>query len=82
MSLREFNRTNLKNAIECSSNYRPVIFCSTSMTAIGMLLMVAGTVVILIDHVELGPPQYDREYERYVGSSLAHIIGEYDIVSL
>lgn len=75
MPVRELNRANLLEAVKCSSNYQPIIFCSISLIGIGMLLVVAGAIVVLIDHVELGPPQYDREYERYVGSSLAHIVG-------
>lgn len=75
MSLADLNRANLIKAVECSSNYRPIIFCSISLTTVGMLLIVAGAVVMLIDHIELGPPQFDKEYERYVGSSLAHIVG-------
>lgn len=75
MTFRELNRTNLKEAVECSANYRPIIFCSASLIAVGLLLVVAGGVVMFIDHIELGPPHYDSEYERYVGSSLAQILG-------
>ena len=67
----------LINAVKHRANYKPIIFCSISLAAIGMLMVVLGMVIMMIDHVELGPPHYDSQYERYEGSNLAHITGKF-----
>jgi hypothetical protein len=72
----EIDRENLKRAVSHPANFRPIIFCTISLLAIGVVMVILGAVVLLIDNIELGPPQFDEEYERYQGSSLAHIIGE------
>lgn len=41
-------------------------------------MVVLGIVIVLVDHVEMGPPQFDTQYERYAGSSLFHILGGYE----
>lgn len=58
------------------AKYKPIIFCSVFLVAIGILMVIFGIIVLLIDHVELGPPVFDNEYERYSGSSLFHIVGK------
>ncbi|CAA3006445.1 Hypothetical predicted protein [Olea europaea subsp. europaea] len=64
----------LRQAIRDPSNYKPIIFCTMSMVAVGIIMAVFGLVLVLLDHIELGPPQYDSEWERYNGSSLPGII--------
>ena len=78
----EMDRENLKRAVEHPANLRPIIFCTISLLAIGVIMLIFGIVVVLIDNIDLGPPHFDEHYERYVGSSLAHIIGECSIGSL
>lgn len=68
--------TSLKRAFKLPTNYNPIIFCTISLVAIGVVIIMTGAIIILVDHIELGPPHYDQEYERYVGSSLAQILGE------
>lgn len=52
------------------------------MIAIGSLVLVAGIVVIVIDHIELGPPQFDEQFERYSRSSLAQTLGKHPAKAL
>lgn len=63
-------------AVRHPANYKAMIFCSVTLITVGILMILLGIVVLLIDHVELGPPHYDQQYSRYVGSSLAPIVGE------
>lgn len=63
-------------AVKHRSNHKPIIFCSLTLVAVGILMTIFGILVLLLDHAELGPPVYDSQYERYQGSSLAHILGE------
>jgi len=67
----------LLGAVKHPANHKPLIFCSMSMVAVGMLMVVFGGVIMLLDHVEMGPPHFDSQYERYAGSSLAHILGKF-----
>ena len=64
-------------AVRYPGNYKPIIFCTISMVAIGILMLVLGLVLVLLDHIEMGPPHFDALYERYEGTSLPGIIGEY-----
>lgn len=66
----------LIQTVKHPANYTPLIYCSASLIAAGMLIVVFGLAIMLIDHIELGPPHYDPEYERYVGANLAHIVGK------
>lgn len=66
----------IMEAVRHRANHKPIIFCSLSLVAVGILMSVFGVIVLLLDHAELGPPVYDSQYERYAGSSLAHILGE------
>lgn len=69
------------SANSLSSNCRldnliPISLCASSMIAIGSLMLAGGVVVMIFDHMELGPPQFDEQYERYSGSSLSEIVGK------
>lgn len=66
----------LKRAFKHPSNYKPIIFCTISLVAVGILMLIFGILVLLLDHIEMGPPHYDTQYERYQGSSMAHILGK------
>lgn len=74
---QEMDRENLTRAMRHPANFKPIIFCTISLLAIGVIMVIFGIVVVVIDNIELGPPHYDSQYERYVGSSLAHIIGKH-----
>lgn len=67
----------LARAVKHPGNYKPIIFCSVSLIGIGLLMVVLGIVLLLLDHIELGPPVYDPEYERHEGTSLATVMGKY-----
>lgn len=68
--------SDLIRAVKDPSNYKPIIFCTVSLATIGVLMIVLGLVIIMLDHIDLGPPHFDNEYERYVGSSMPHILGK------
>lgn len=63
-------------AVKHPANYKPIIFCSISLVAVGSIMVILGIVIMLIDHVEMGPPHFDPLYERYEGSSLASVMGK------
>jgi hypothetical protein len=74
--LQEMNKESVSQAVKDPANYKPIIFCTISLLAIGIVMVIFGLIVVLLDSIEMGPPQFDAQYERYDNSSLAHIIGE------
>lgn len=75
MMLSEINGPGLKGAVKNRAKFKPIIFRTISLVAIGLVIAIFGAVIVLIDNIEMGPPQYDSQYERHAGSSLAHIMG-------
>lgn len=67
----------LIRALRHPDNYKPIVFCSISLIAAGIVMVVIGVIIILVDHIELGPPHYDDQFARYQGSSFAHIAGKF-----
>lgn len=72
----ELSGSAILEAVKHRANHKPIIFCSLGLVAVGLLMTIFGVVALLLDHAELGPPVYDSHYERYAGSSLAHILGK------
>ena len=74
--LRNIERSSPRITPDHLVNYKPIILCTISLIVVGVLMIAFGIVALLLDHVEMGPPHFDTEYNRYSGSSLVHILGK------
>ncbi|KAI2804682.1 hypothetical protein RDWZM_008000 [Blomia tropicalis] len=44
---------------------------------IGIVFMVTGSIITGIAYTEITPPDYDTNYDRYIGSSVTRLIGPF-----
>lgn len=57
-------------------NFAAVAWCSLCVAILGLIMMVAGAIITGIAYTEITPPNYDENYNRYIGSSVPRIMGE------
>ncbi|KAG9510473.1 hypothetical protein GZH46_00986 [Fragariocoptes setiger] len=74
-SYQAADKSELIEAIKYPGNFQPIMLCTVSLLVIGLLMMVTGGVVCLVYYTEITPPNFDNNYQRYVGSSLPRIVG-------
>lgn len=74
MSNINISTDNMSNPEESISNRA----CSLSILIVGILLILSGCYITYIYYTEVTPPNYEAHYQRYVGSSLPRIFGEYN----
>lgn len=70
------DRNEFVRAIKHPENFEPILICTVSLLVVGLLMMVIGGVVCLIYYTEVTPPNFDNNYQRYVGSSMPRIVGK------
>jgi len=58
-------------------NFAAVGWCSLGTGLIGFIFMIAGAVITGIAYTEITPPNYDENYNRYIGSSVQRILGPF-----
>lgn len=75
-SYRKPNSNAFARALGHPNNFEPILLCTLAFIAIGLLMMLAGGLVCLVYYTQITPPNFDINYQRYVGSSVARIVGK------
>lgn len=72
----DIEQRELVKAVRHPANFKPLVICSVLLIVMAILIILCGILVMIFDHIELGPPHYDKIYTRYSGTNLGHIIGK------
>lgn len=72
---RKATSNEFTEAIGNPNNFEPILACTVVFIVVGMLMMITGGVICLIYYTEITPPNFDSNYQRYVGSSMPRIVG-------
>ncbi|XP_054167984.1 uncharacterized protein LOC128965339 [Oppia nitens] len=58
-------------------NFAAVGWCSAGVGLLGLIFMIAGAVITGIAYTEITPPNYDENYNRYLGASVPRLVGPF-----
>lgn len=57
-------------------NFAAIGWCSLAVGLLGLIFMISGAVITGIAYTEITPPNYDENYDRYLGASVPRLIGK------
>jgi len=58
-------------------SFASIGWCALGVGLIGLVFMVAGAVITGIAYTEVTPPNYDENYDRYIGASVPRLVGPF-----
>jgi len=58
-------------------NFASIGWCSLGVGLLGLIFMIAGAVITGIAYTEITPPNYDENYNRYLGASVPRLVGPF-----
>jgi len=61
-------------------HFAAIGWCSLGVGLLGLIFMIAGSVITAIAYTEITPPNYDENYDRYIGASVPRLIGPFLII--
>ncbi|RWS31221.1 hypothetical protein B4U80_02627 [Leptotrombidium deliense] len=56
-------------------NFLAVTYCSAGSALLGLCLMITGAIITGIAYTEITPPNYDENYDRFLGANVMRLIG-------
>uniref|UniRef100_T1K1X5 Uncharacterized protein n=1 Tax=Tetranychus urticae TaxID=32264 RepID=T1K1X5_TETUR len=56
-------------------NFAAVTWCTIGSALLGLFLMLVGAIITGYAYTEITPPDYDDNYQRYIGSNLMRVMG-------
>lgn len=57
-------------------SFQTIGWCSFGVGLLGLIFMITGAVITGIAYTEITPPNYDENYDRYIGASVPRLIGK------
>jgi len=61
-------------------HFAAIGWCTLGVGMLGLIFMIAGSVITGIAYTEITPPNYDENYDRYIGASVPRLIGPFLII--